>query len=99
MKRMQYLKKLEAKVEDSYGRLYFFKLTGNKNLAYGIASTMHGEIDTFVSESLYFKELSFMLGSGDCNVLWLAKGIKEQVHTWEKNREYCFDDLDSLRKS
>ena len=99
MKRMQYLKKLEAKIEDSYGKLYFFKLTGNNNLAYGIASTMHGEIDTFVSESLYLKELSFMLGSGDCNVLWLAKGIKKQVHTWEKNREYCFDDLDSLRKS
>ena len=83
MKRMQYLKKLEAKVEDSYGKSYFFKLTGNKNLAYGIASTMHGEIDTFVSESLYLKELSFVIGSGDSNVLWLAKGIKDKVNTWE----------------
>ena len=80
------MKKLEARTQDSDGKLYYFKLTGNKNLRYGIASTMHGEIDNFVSESLYLKEMSFVLGSGDTKVLWTAKGVKEKVQAWEEKR-------------
>ncbi len=87
-KNMKYTKKLEAKLEDSQGKIYFFKLSGNKNLAYGISSTLRKEIDNFVSEDVYLKELGFMIGSGDCEVLWIRKGVKEKVFAWERKTDY-----------
>ena len=61
-KNMKYTKKLEAKLEDSQGKIYFFKLSGIKNLAYGISSTLRKEIEIFVSEDFKLKELGFLLG-------------------------------------
>ena len=87
-KKMNCSKKLEARILECGIKTYFFKLSGNKNLAYGISATMRGEIDNFVSEDLYLKELSFMMGSGECEVLWLAKGVKEKVFAWERKTFY-----------
>ena len=87
-KKMNCSKKLEARIAECGVKIYFFKLSGNKNLSYGLSHTMRGEIDNFVSEDVYLKELSFMMGSGECEVLWIAKGVKEKVFAWERKTDY-----------